>query len=269
MMKFQEKIERIRHKKAFICDMDGVIYHGNKLLDGVVEFVDWLQENDKKYLFLTNSSERSPLELQQKLARLGVTIDKKHFYTSALATAIFLQSQDPNGTAYVIGEPGLINALYEVGYSMNDINPDYVVVGEARAYNLESVTHAVNLVVRGARLVGTNPDLTGPIEKGIMPATGALIAPISLATGVNPYFVGKPNPLMMRTALKRLGCKREETVIIGDRMDTDILSGIEAEIDSVLVLTGVTDRAEINKFAYRPFLILDGVKDVPVILQEN
>ena len=267
-MNMQEKIERIRNKKAFICDMDGVIYHGNRLLDGVKEFIDWLQENERKYLFLTNSSEKSPMELQQKLARLGVSISKEHFYTSALATAIFLQTQKPNGTAYVIGEPGLINALYDVGYSMNEINPDYVVVGEAKAYNLDSVTHAVNLVVGGARLVGTNPDLTGPIEKGIMPATGALIAPIALATGVTPYFVGKPNPLMMRTALKRLGCKREETVIIGDRMDTDILSGIEAEIDSLLVLTGVTSREIINKFAYRPFLVLDGVKNIPEMLEK-
>jgi len=258
-------LEIIRDKKAFICDMDGVIYHGNRLLDGVKEFIEWLQANGKEYLFLTNSSERSPMELQQKLARLGVTIDKKHFYTSALATAIFLQSQKPNGSAYVLGEAGLINAMYEVGYTMNDVNPDYVVVGESRTYNLDTLTHAVNLVTRGASLIGTNPDLTGPIEKGIMPATGALIAPIALATGVTPYFVGKPNPLMMRNALKRLGCKREETVIIGDRMDTDILSGIEAEIDTVLVLTGVSTVDTVKQFAYQPSLILDGVKDIPVL----
>ncbi len=257
-------IEEIREKKAFICDMDGVIYHGNRLLDGVPEFIDWLQNNDKQYLFLTNSSERSPLELQQKLARLGVSIDKKHFYTSALATAMFLQRQIPDGSAYVIGEAGLINAMYQAGYTMNDMNPDYVVVGESRTYNLESLTRAVNLVEKGARLIGTNPDLTGPIEKGIMPATGALISPIALATGVTPYFVGKPNPLMMRNALKILGCKREETVIIGDRMDTDMLSGIESEIDTVLVLTGVSSKETVKRFAYRPGLILDGVKDIPV-----
>ncbi len=255
-------LENIREKKAFICDMDGVIYHGNLLLDGVREFIEWLQNNDKQYLFLTNSSERSPLELQQKLARLGVSIDKKHFYTSALATAMFLQRQIPDGSAYVIGEAGLINAMYQAGYTMNDMNPDYVVVGEARTYSLETLTHAVNLVERGARLIGTNPDLTGPIENGIMPATGALIAPIALATGVTPYFVGKPNPLMMRNALKILGCKREDTVIIGDRMDTDILSGIESEIDTVLVLTGVSTRETVKKCAYRPGLILDGVKDI-------
>ncbi len=259
---YTDMLRQIRDKKAFICDMDGVIYHGNRLLDGVKDFIDWLHRHDKKYLFLTNSSERSPLELQQKLSRLGLKVDKQHFYTSALATASFLASQRPNGTAYVIGEAGLINALYEAGYSMNDVNPDYVVVGESRNYNLETVTHAVNLVTRGARLIGTNPDLTGPIEKGIMPATGALIAPISLATQREPYFVGKPNPLMMRHALKRLDSRREETAIIGDRMDTDIISGIESEIDTVLVLTGVSKRETVQEFAYAPTIILEGVKDL-------
>lgn len=242
--------------------MDGVIYHGNRLLDGVKEFFSWLVDQDKKFLFLTNSSERSPLELQQKMARLGLDISKEHFYTSALATASFLASQKPGGTAYVIGEAGLINAMYEAGYTMNDVNPDYVVVGEARTYNLDTVTYAVNLVIRGARLIGTNPDLTGPIEKGIMPATGALIAPIALAAEAEPYFVGKPNPLMMRHALKRLNCKREETVIVGDRMDTDIKSGIESEIETVLVLSGVSDRETPGTFAYAPAVILDGVKDI-------
>lgn len=263
-MSIQIELETIREKKAFICDMDGVIYHGNRLLDGVRQFIDWLQAHDKEYLFLTNSSERSPLELQQKLSRLGLSIDKSHFYTSALATASFLKSQNPDGSAYVIGEAGLINAMYEVGYTMNDMSPDYVVVGEARTYNLQTLTHAVNLVRKGARLIGTNPDLTGPIEKGIMPATGALIAPISLATNVTPYFIGKPNPLMMRHALKRIGCQREETVIIGDRMDTDVLSGIEAEIDTVLVLSGVSTVETISQFAYSPSLVLEGVKDIPV-----
>jgi len=259
---YMKRLEEIRKKKAFICDMDGVIYHGNRLLDGVKEFFTWLTEQNKKFLFLTNSSERSPMELQQKMARLGLEISKEHFYTSALATASFLASQKPRGTAYVIGEAGLINAMYEAGYTMNDVNPDYVVVGEARTYNLDTVTHAVNLVKNGARLIGTNPDLTGPIEKGIMPATGALIAPIALAAEVEPYFVGKPNPLMMRHALKRLNCKREETVIVGDRMDTDVKSGIESEIETVLVLSGVSDRETPGTFAYAPAVILDGVKDI-------
>ena len=257
------RMKNLRDKKAFICDMDGVIYHGNKLLPGVKEFVTWLRKEDKKFLFLTNASQRSPLELQQKLARLGVEVEKEHFYTSALATAGFLKQQRPNGSVFVIGEAGLINALYDAGFTMNDVNPDYVVVGESKTYNMDMLEHAVNLVVRGAKLIGTNPDLTGPIEGGISPATGALMAPIELATSKKAYYVGKPNPLMMRQALKRLGTKREETVIVGDRMDTDILSGMESEIDTVLVLSGVTDNTEMERFAYRPVYILDGVGDIP------
>jgi NagD protein len=256
-------MKNLRDKKAFICDMDGVIYHGNKLLPGVKEFVLWLRKENKKFLFLTNGSQRSPMELQQKLARLGVEVEKEHFYTSALATAGFLAQQQPGGSAFVIGEAGLINALYDAGLTMNDINPDYVVVGESKTYNMDMLEHAVNLVVQGAKLVGTNPDLTGPIENGITPATGALMAPIELATGNKAYYVGKPNPLMMRQALKRLEAKREDTVIVGDRMDTDIISGIESEIETVLVLSGVTDTTEMKRFAYRPGYVLEGVGDIP------
>ena len=179
----QNLFDTIRRKNAFICDMDGVLYHGNRLIPGAKDFIEWLKREKKKFLFLTNSSERSPQELADKLQRLGIDVDKEHFYTSALATAEFLASQKPGGSAYIIGEAGLINALYNVGYTINDVNPDYVVVGEARTYNLEVLTHSVNLVRRGARLVGTNPDITGPVEKGIMPATGALVKPIELATG--------------------------------------------------------------------------------------
>ncbi|NCN05612.1 MAG: HAD family hydrolase [Spirochaetales bacterium] len=256
-------LEKVRQKQAFICDMDGVIYHGNKLLPGVKEFIDWLYLEKKKFVFLTNSSERSPKELQQKLFRLGLTVEEEHFYTSALATAVFLHSQLPGGSAYVIGEAGLINALYQIGYSMNEINPDYVVVGESRTYTYENLTKAVNLVRKGAKLIGTNPDLTGPIENGIVPGTGSLIAPIEMSTGSKAYFVGKPNPLIMRSALKKLQSTREETAIIGDRMDTDIISGIESEIDTVLVLSGVSSRDNIGQFAYQPGLILDGVGEIP------
>lgn len=252
----------IKNKCGFICDMDGVIYHGNHLLPGVNEFVNWMQDHHKSFVFLTNSSERSPKELQQKLRRLGLEVDESHFYTSALATAAFLASQCPNGSAYVIGDAGLINALYDVGFSMNDVNPDYVVVGETRAYNYEKIEHAVFLVAKGAKLIGTNPDLTGPTEKGIVPATRALISPIELATGKQAYFIGKPNPLLMRHALKKLGCKREDTVIIGDRMDTDIIAGIESEIDTVLVLSGVTDKDSIHMFPYRPTYVLEGVGNI-------
>ena len=190
-------------------------------------------------------------------------MDANHFYTSALATASFLSVHKPGGTAYVIGEAGLINALYEAGYSMNDINPDYVVVGETRSYSFEKLEKAINMVMGGAKLVGTNPDLTDPVEKGLAPATGALIAPIELATGRKAYFVGKPNPMMMRHALRYLGCQREDTAIIGDRMDTDIIAGINSDIDTVLVLSGVTSREDLQRFAYHPRYILEGVIDIP------
>ncbi|MBT3286984.1 MAG: HAD family hydrolase [Victivallales bacterium] len=255
-------MHELHAKKAFLCDMDGVIYHGNQLLPGVPEFIDWLRANEKSFLFLTNSSERSPRELSQKLARLGLEIEEEHFYTSALATASFLGSQRPGGSAYVIGEAGLTNALYNAGFTMNNVDPDYVVVGETRTYSYERIEQAVHLVLAGAKLIGTNPDLTGPTERGIVPATGALMAPIELATGSKAYFVGKPNPLMMRHALKKIGCRREETAIVGDRMDTDIIAGIESEIETVLVLSGVATRDNISRFAYNPRYILDGVGDI-------
>ncbi len=256
-------IETVRGKKAFICDMDGVIYHGNQLLPGVGDFVSWLQREGKKFLFLTNSSERSPKELHQKLARLGLDVSPEHFYTSALATGIFLHKQHPGGSAFVIGEAGLINAVYEAGLTMNSVNPDYVIIGESASYTYEALVKAVNLVRRGARLIGTNPDLTGPVENGIVPATGALVAPVELATGSKAYYIGKPNPLMMRHALKLLNSPREDTVIIGDRMDTDIVAGIESEIQTILVLSGVTTTQEqINRHAYRPSLVLEGVGEI-------
>lgn len=256
-------LNAIRAKAAFIIDMDGVIYHGNRLLRGAADFVVWLQKNQKKFLFLTNSSERSPAELSQKLARLGIEVGAEHFYTSALATASFLAAQRPGGSAFVIGEPGLINALYQAGYTMNNVNPDYVVVGESRSYNLETLEKAVRLVLGGARLIGTNPDMTGPTEAGLVPATGALIAPIELSTGSKAYFVGKPNPLMMRHALKTLGATREMTALIGDRMDTDMVAGIETEIETVLVLSGVTTTEMIARFAYSPRHVLQGVFEIP------
>lgn len=239
-------------KAGFICDMDGVLYYGNTLLPGAKPFVEWLTAADKKYLFLTNSSARSPRELSEKLERMGLQVNPQRFYTSAMATASFLASQCPGGSCYVIGEPGLINALYEVGFSMNDASPDYVVVGETQGYNYDRITRAVRLVRRGARLIGTNPDLTGPVEEDIVPATGSLMTPIELASGCKAYYTGKPNPLMMRIALQKLGCRREETIIIGDRMDTDIVAGIEAQIDTILVLSGVTSEADLRQFAYRP-----------------
>ncbi len=255
-------INKIRNKRAIISDMDGVIYHGNRLLRGVPEFVEWLKSEKKKFLFLTNSSERTPTELKEKLSRLGIDLPKNVFYTSALATAHFLSSQKPKGTAFIIGEAGLINAMYNVGYTMDNVAPDYVVVGESSSYNYEKIEKAINLVLNGAKLIGTNPDMTGPGENGIVPATKALIAPIELATGKNAYFVGKPNPLMMRIALKRLGCSREESIIIGDRMDTDIIAGIESEIDTCLVLSGISNATTLDEFPYKPHFVLDGVNEI-------
>ena len=239
-------IEKIKAKRGFIIDMDGVIYHGNRLLPGVTAFIEWMENNGKEYLFLTNSSERTPKELHEKLKRLGLKVNEDHFYTSALATAGFLASQTPNGSAFIIGDAGLIHALYSAGYTMNNVNPDYVVVGETHGYNFEKIEIAVNLVMKGARLIGTNSDVSGPIEDGITPSTKALIAPIEIATGKKAYFVGKPNPLMMRIALKNLGVKREEAVVIGDRMDTDIRCGLESEIDTLLVLSGITNEEDID-----------------------
>ena len=242
--------------------MDGVIYHGNKILDGVADFVNWLIENDKKFVFLTNSAERTPHELSMKLERMGLNVSASHFYTSAMATAEFLSTQAPGCTAYVIGEAALTKALYDKKIYMNDINPDYVVLGETRTYSFEKIEKAIELVNKGAKLIGTNPDIVGVTEKGIMPATGALIAPIEIATDKKAYFIGKPNPLMMRHALKRLNCHRIDAAIIGDRMDTDILAGIESELDTVLVLTGVTDREDLVKFAYAPKYVLNSVGEI-------
>lgn len=256
-------MESLRKKQGFICDMDGVIYHGNRLLPGVKEFVEWLYRENKNFLFLTNSSERSPKELQQKLKRMGLEVDETHFYTSALATAKFIASQCPGGSAYVIGGAGLIMALHDAGITMNDVDPDYVIVGEGSSYNYESMVRAVHLVQQGAKLIGTNSDLTGPTENGLVPACRAMVAPIEMATGKTAYFVGKPNPLMMRTGLRILGVHSEDAVMIGDRMDTDMVAGIESGLDTVLVLSGVTTREDILNFPYRPRLVLNGVGDIP------
>ena len=252
----------ILEKDGFICDMDGVIYHGNRILDGVKEFVNYLIENNKKFVFLTNSPERTPHELSMKLERMGLSVGADHFYTSAMATAEFLHSQAPGCTAYVIGEAALSKALYDHKIYMNDINPDYVVVGETRTYSFEKLERAIELIRKGAKLIATNPDTTGPTERGIMPATGALVAPIEIATGKKAYFVGKPNPLMLRHGLRKLGCHSADIAFIGDRMDTDIIAGIESNVDTVLVLSGVTSLEDIDTFPYRPKYIFGGVGDI-------
>ena len=255
-------MEQIKNKLGFICDMDGVVYHGNRILPGVKEFVNWMIDNDKRFVFLTNSPEKTPHELSMKLGRMGLEVGADHFYTSAMATANFLNSQKPSCTAYVIGEAALTKALYDMGIYMNDVNPDYVVVGETRSYSFEKIEKAIELVNKGAKLIGTNPDICGPTEKGVMPATGALIAPIELATGKKAYFIGKPNPLMLRQGLKKIDCRSAEIVFIGDRMDTDIIAGIECNVDTVLVLSGVHQMEDLDKFPFRPKYIAAGVGEL-------
>jgi NagD protein len=258
----QGGMERLRSKRAFVCDMDGVIYHGNQLLPGVDEFLEWLKDQDKRFLFLTNSSAHSPRELREKLQRLGMDVPEDHFYTSALATADFLVRQSPGCKTFVIGGSGLSEALHAAGISLDDEAPDFVVVGTTTDYTYPMLAKALHLVRKGAKLIGTNPDPSGPGDTDMIPGAGALIAPIQLASGQKPYFIGKPNPLMMRHALKRLGCCREDTVIVGDRMDTDIRAGIESEIETVLVLSGVTRPEDLAQFAYRPDYVLDSIADV-------
>ena len=261
-MEFNRLAIDFNQKTGFICDMDGVIYHGNQVLPGVAEFIRWLQEENKRFLFLTNNSGYTPRELQQKLARMGLDVSEDHFYTSALATAAFLKEQAPGCSVYAIGEAGLFSALYDAGITMNDVDPDYVVVGESKSYTLESLTKATNLVRKGAKLIGTNSDVSGPIENGIAPACGALVAPIEMATGTRAYFCGKPNPLMMRTGLRLLDCHSADAVMVGDRMDTDIISGLESGMSTVLVLSGVSDPETVKTFAYRPTVVLNGVGDI-------
>ena len=246
-------------KKGFICDMDGVIYHGNQILPGVPEFIQWLNGENKSYLFLTNNSGSTPRELQQKLARMGLDVTEDHFYTSALATAAFLKSQAPGCSVYALGEAGLLNALYDADITMNDIDPDYVVIGESRNYSLDTITKAINLVLNGAKLIGANSDVSAPGEEVTVPACGALVAPIEMATGTKAYFCGKPNPLMIRTGLRLLKCHSEDAVMVGDRMDTDVISGLESGMSTVLVLSGISTPETLRTYSYRRSFFLSGV----------
>jgi NagD protein len=255
-------MDGLRNKRGFICDMDGVIYHGSRLLEGSKGFVDWLKAEGKQFLFLTNNSARSPRELHQKLMHMGIEVGESHFITSGMATAHFIASQCPGGRVFAIGDSGLYQALYEAGLSIDENRPDYVVVGETRSYSYEKIENAILLVLAGAKLIGTNPDLTGPTERGIGPACRALIAPIEMATGRQAYFIGKPNPLIMRHAREMLGCERDETVIIGDRMDTDIVAGIESGIETVLVLSGITQESDLDRYPYKPHYILKDVSEI-------
>lgn len=248
--------------RSYLMDMDGVIVREDQLVPGADRFVARLREAERRFLVLTNNSRHTPRDLAAHLRRLGFEVTDADIWTSALATARFLSDQRPEGSAFVIGESGLTTALYEAGYTQTDHHPDYVVLGETRTYSFERITQAIRLIQGGARFIATNPDDTSPSPDGPLPATGAVAAMISRASGVKPYYVGKPNPLMMRSALRSIDAHSESTVMIGDRMETDIVSGIEAGMRTVLVLTGSTDRATAETFPFRPTRIVDSVADL-------
>ncbi|MDX6250717.1 MAG: 5-nucleotidase [Kribbellaceae bacterium] len=248
--------------ESWLTDMDGVLVHEERAIPGASEFITTLQASGKKFLVLTNNSIFTPRDLRARLLAGGIDVPEDKIWTSALATAQFLDDQRPGGTAYVIGEAGLTTALHEVGYVLTERAPDYVVLGETRTYSFEAITRAIRLISDGARFLATNPDPTGPSAEGPLPATGSVAALITRATGVAPYFVGKPNPLMMRSALNRLEAHSETSVMIGDRMDTDIISGLEAGLRSVLVLSGSTGEHEVERFPYRPTRIVESIADV-------
>ncbi|MFD4457375.1 HAD-IIA family hydrolase [Nocardia sp. NPDC058480] len=242
--------------------MDGVLVHEDQLIPGADEFLADLRANEIPFLVLTNNSIRTPRDLQARLRHTGLDIPEESIWTSALATATFLDDQRPNGTAYVVGESGLTTALHEIGYVLTDSDPDYVVLGETRTYSFEAITTAIRLVDRGAKFIATNPDATGPSRDGVLPATGSVAALITRATGKEPYYVGKPNPLMMRSALRRIGAHSQSTVMIGDRMDTDVIAGLEAGLRTVLVTSGISTKSSVEAYPFRPTMVVDSVADL-------
>ena len=246
----------------YLMDMDGVLVHEERLIPGADLFVKRLQQTGHRFLVLTNNSIYTPRDLAARLALTGLEVPEAAIWTSALATARFLDTQRPNGSAYVLGEAGLTTALHQVGYVLTERAPDYVVIGETREYSQQAITRAIRLIAAGARFIATNPDPTGPSPAGPQPATGAVAALISKATGVSPYFVGKPNPLMMREALRSIDAHSESTVMIGDRMDTDVVAGIEAGLQTILVLSGITTREEAQRFPFLPSRIVESVADL-------
>ncbi|TQL52369.1 HAD-IIA family hydrolase [Ornithinicoccus hortensis] len=253
---------------CWLTDMDGVLVHEERALPGAADFIATLIDTGTRFQVLTNNSIYTPRDLRARLLSGGIDVPEDNIWTSALATATFLHAQREGGTAYVIGEAGLTTALHDVGYVLTDRDPDYVVLGETRTYSFEAITRAIRLVVGGARFIATNPDPTGPSADGPLPATGSVAALITRATGITPYYVGKPNPLMMRSALNRIDAHSEHTVMIGDRMDTDIVSGLEAGLRTVLVLTGSTSAAEVERFPYRPTAVHDSIESVVPLVRE-
>ncbi len=258
-----------RPVETWLTDMDGVLVHEESPIPGAAEFLDALKQHDRPFLVLTNNSIFTPRDLRVRLLRSsGIDVPEEAIWTSALATAQFLDDQRPGGSAYVVGEAGMTTALHEVGYTMNDRDPDYVVLGETRTYSFEAITRAIRLIESGSRFIATNPDPSGPSPAGTLPATGSVAALISTATGKQPYYVGKPNTLMMRSALNRLEAHSETTMMIGDRMDTDIVSGLEAGLRTILVLTGSTSHDKVDSFPYQASQVLDSIADVVPLVAE-
>ncbi|MDZ8172955.1 HAD-IIA family hydrolase [Microbacterium xanthum] len=250
--------------ECWLTDMDGVLVHENTPVPGASELLQQWRDLGVPFLVLTNNSIFTPRDLSARLRASGLVVPEESIWTSALATADFLRLQMPGGSAFVIGEAGLTTALHEAGFIMTETDPDYVVIGETRNYSFEAITKAIRFIRGGARFIATNPDATGPSTEGVLPATGAISALISKATGKEPYVVGKPNPMMFRSALNRIGAHSENTGMIGDRMDTDVVAGIEAGLHTVLVRTGISDDAEIERYPFRPDEILDSVADLLV-----
>ena len=248
--------------ECWLTDMDGVLVHEGAALPGAADFLRRLEERNRRFLVLTNNSIYTPRDLSARLAQAGLQVPEHRIWTSALATAKFLSDQLPGGSAFVIGEAGLSTALHDAGYTLTDVDPDYVVLGETRTYSFEAITKMIRLVTAGSRFLATNPDSTGPSAEGPFPATGAVAAMITKATGVQPYFVGKPNPMMFHSAMNQIEARSESTVMIGDRMDTDIVAGVEAGLDTILVLTGSTRRDQIARYPFRPGRVLDSIADV-------
>jgi NagD protein len=255
-------VTKRREIKSWLMDMDGVLVREEHPIPGAGEFIQRLRELQLPFLVLTNNSIYTRRDLAARLALSGLEVPEEAIWTSALATADFLEGQRPGGTAFVIGESGLTTALHSAGYTLTERDPDYVVLGETRTYSFERIAQAIRLIVNGARFIATNPDATGPTPDGPLPATGAVAALISRATGVAPYFVGKPNPLMMRSALNAIDAHSETSAMVGDRMDTDVVSGLEAGMHTVLVLTGSTQREEAERFPFRPSRIVDSIADL-------
>lgn len=249
--------------KNFIMDMDGVLIQGNRMIPGADLFLKRLIDQKRKFLIMTNNPMYTPRDLAHRLQSLGMQIEEDQIFSSAMATASFLHNQRPEGKAFVLGESGLTEAIHNIGYVITDINPDYVVLGETLAYNFQQIKKAIRLIHdEGARFIATNPDPSGPSEGGLVPACGAMASLIEKASGISPFFVGKPNPLMMRTALNYLNVHSENTIMIGDRMDTDIVAGVTSGMETILVLSGVTKKEDIDKYPYLPNHILDSVADI-------